>query len=157
MTVKDILAKCYKEGVELSVNKDSLNIAYEDYPSDEFIDLLKNNKSKIIEFISERNKTFVAQRPKLETLEQQDAEVYSSLPQDMLWFMSELGSLPAKYSMNYAQKVKNDFIWGICDSGSFIRIRGNMDNFGDGAISSAGGAIEFSVFEEDKLKKVVSI
>jgi hypothetical protein len=53
-----------------------------------------------------------------------------------------------------------DFIWGIFDidyrySGSFIR--GNRENCGDGVINSAGGAIEFSVFEEEKLKRVMSI
>jgi amino acid adenylation domain-containing protein len=109
MTIRDIFAKCIKEGVELSVNNENLDIAYDDYPSEELIDLLKNNKTKVIEYISERKKKSVAQRPKLERLEQQDDQVYTSFPQDMLWFMSELGGLPARYNMSYALKVEGDF------------------------------------------------
>lgn len=109
MIVKNILAHCNQEGVELSLNGENLDIAFDKYPSEALVNLLKENKPSIIAYIADKKKSAIARKPALTKPPKIPERIYSSFSQDMLWFLSEMGGESARYNMNYVLKVKGDF------------------------------------------------
>jgi len=105
MIIKDIIAMCNQEGVELGLNGDNLDIAFDDHPSDELIDLLRNNKQNIIEYILKRQGANFIERPVLQKPLSSQGNIYSSYSQDMLWFMDGLSDLSSRYNMSYILDV----------------------------------------------------
>ncbi len=102
MNIELILKKCAEESVELSVEEGSLDVLFDEHPSDELLSLLKDNKVELIHYISEQQDSLIDERV-LTRLNETSAPL--SYSQKRLWFIDQLDKGSAQYNMPLALKL----------------------------------------------------
>jgi amino acid adenylation domain-containing protein len=88
MEVKELLKKLNENDISISLNGSDLEISHNDHLSAELLDLIKSNKLKIIEFLTENNSVHLESSdiPKAQT-----ANNYVLSPsQERIWILSQM-------------------------------------------------------------------
>ncbi|MCJ8272813.1 MAG: condensation domain-containing protein, partial [Psychrosphaera sp.] len=107
---KQILVMCEQQGVEISVNEADLDIFFDDYPSDELVDLIKTHKPGLIDYLSQRNQRLENNMKLLpvDVVSRQQAGYQLSFSQQRIWFVEQLEPGTAQFTMPGVFELKGE-------------------------------------------------
>lgn len=94
---------CAAQNVQLNVENGEFEVLFDEYPSDELIDLLKQNKPALVSFISTHNPKSLATRPIKKVA--RDGLLRLSYSQQRLWFLDHMGDNSVQNNISTAFSV----------------------------------------------------
>jgi len=107
--LNQILTLCHEQGVELNLDGDELALYFDEYPSDELVRLIRENKPELIAYLTEKNGESVDGIPVVRVSRERENYPLSA-SQLSLWVLNQLSGGSSSYSLpkvfRYQGKLK---------------------------------------------------
>ncbi|MBL4659210.1 MAG: amino acid adenylation domain-containing protein [Alcanivoracaceae bacterium] len=106
-----IIAQLADAGIEVYLFEEKLKArALKGVFAAEFVNLIKNNKPGIIEYLSQQaERQQFSERPKIVRIERKNKQLIPSYAQQRLWFIDNMDGSSAHYNMPSAMRLQGDF------------------------------------------------
>ncbi|MCF6437888.1 LLM class flavin-dependent oxidoreductase [Pseudoalteromonas luteoviolacea] len=101
MDLNNILTMCAHQEIALEVNDGELELFFDEYPSDELVQLIRDNKPALIEFLTQKQSRLqqsMKMMPVVPRSESTDSHPLS-FSQRRIWFVEELEQKSAQFAM----------------------------------------------------------
>lgn len=101
MSINHILALCSQQEIELKLTNGELELQFDEYPSDELVELIREHKPALISFL-EQKQSCLQQNIKMLPILPRDKSVTQvplSFSQRRIWFVEEMEEFTAQFAM----------------------------------------------------------
>ncbi|RZM76717.1 hypothetical protein C3B51_17470, partial [Pseudoalteromonas rubra] len=156
--ISSILALCAKQNVSLSLNEGTIDVSFDDMPTDELLSLLRENKPALITFLQEQQFENESKKS-IPCLYKQQAPL--SFVQERLWLLQQANPTSAQYNMPSAFFVTGEFNVAVAEKAMHVLIerheilRTNYHQSLDNEVSpynlvqKVNQDFKFSIYRED--------